>query len=104
MVGKSNTMIEKSKFYRSRLIISYCISSILWQPANEDDEDNDDDGDDDNNSSNMIVDAPEAAPQPHLNPADMPVEEPRTSNPKAAEAAVDGWVVVSSKRNRGKRN
>ena len=101
MVGKSNTIIEK------RLIIFYCISSILWQPANEDDEDDEDDnddGDDDNNSSNMIVDAPEAAPQPHLNPADMPVEEPRTSNPKAAEAADDGWVVVSSKRNRGKRN
>ena len=81
----------------------------MCQAVNEDNDDDDDDDDDDNdenmgndNSSNMIVDAPEAPP-PNLNPAEMPVEEPRASNPKVAEAD-DGWVVVASKRNRGKRN
>ena len=81
----------------------------MCQAVNEDNDDDDDDDDDDNdenmgndNSSNMIVDAPEAPP-PNLNPADMPIEEPRASNPKVAEAD-DGWMVVASKQNGGKRN
>ena len=51
----------------------------------------------------MIIHHAPEAPPPNLNPADMPVEEPRASNPKVAEAD-DGWVVVASKRNRCKRN
>lgn len=82
----------------------FLIAFLSWQPTNENDDEDDEDEDefDDNNSTNMIVDAPEAPP-PHLKSADMPVDEPKASNPKATEAD-DGWVVVSSKRNRGKRN
>lgn len=95
--------IEKLREAGSRPAVHH-----IRQAVNEDNDDDDDDDDDNDenmgndNSSNMIVDAPEAPP-PNLNPADMPVEEPRASNPKVAEAD-DGWVVVASKRNGGKRN
>ncbi|KAL6325764.1 hypothetical protein AAG906_026593 [Vitis piasezkii] len=84
--------------------LNFPLTGLKSWAVNEDNDDDDDDDDDDDenmgndNSSNMIVDAPEAPP-PNLNPAEMPVEEPRASNPKVAEAD-DGWVVVASKRNR----
>lgn len=67
---------------------------------NEDDDDiSGDDANENDNSSNMILDAP--ASRPNMNPVDMPVND---SIPKAATEAGDGWVEVTHKRNRGKRN
>ncbi|XP_030928378.1 pre-rRNA-processing protein TSR2 homolog [Quercus lobata] len=77
--------------------------------AVSDDDDDDDDNDDDNvsrdvankneNSSNMMVDAPES--QSNLNHVNMIVDDPR---PKVAEETEDGWVQVSRRRSRGKKN
>jgi pre-rRNA-processing protein TSR2 len=77
--------------------------------VNDDDDDEDDDvgGDDGNDnddssdvmledSSNMMVDAPES-----VSNLDMPVNDHR---PKVAAETEDGWVQVSRRRNRGKRN
>lgn len=73
---------------------------------NNDNDDDDDDssvgGDDasgNNNLSNMMLDAPDS--QSSLNPVGIPVDQ---SRPKVATEGEDGWVQVSSRRNRGKRN
>ncbi|KAJ4832090.1 hypothetical protein Tsubulata_049429 [Turnera subulata] len=65
----------------------------------------DDDDDDDNNDStmaddgsDMMVDAPES--QSKSNTVHIPVSKPRAEEAQAE----DGWTVVSSKRNRGRRN
>ncbi|KAA8536951.1 hypothetical protein F0562_029429 [Nyssa sinensis] len=69
--------------------------------AVSDDEDSDDDNESLGNeaSSDMAVDPPES--QSNLNQKDITVDERR---PKEAAEAEDGWVVVSSRRNRGRRN
>lgn len=54
---------------------------------------------DSDNVTNMMVDAPNS--QSSLNPAGMPVDEPK---PNQAAEPEDGWVVVSSKKNKGRRN
>lgn len=59
----------------------------------DDDADNDRMSDD---QSNTTVDAP--AFQSKSNSVIMPVDEPK------AKEAQDGWKVVSSRQNRGKRN
>ncbi|XP_035551291.1 pre-rRNA-processing protein TSR2-like [Juglans regia] len=78
----------------------------VMQVVNDDDDDDDDDdsvgGDNANGNddlSNMILDAPDS--QSNLNPAGIPVDQ---SRPKVATEGEDGWVQVSSRRNRGKRN
>ncbi|GLT90502.1 hypothetical protein SLE2022_084300 [Rubroshorea leprosula] len=72
---------------------------------NEEDEDEDDDDDDENdgmgedNTTNMMVDLPKC--RPISNAVDMSTDGPKTK--QNAEAADDGWVVVSSKRNKGRK-
>ncbi|KAK9292994.1 hypothetical protein L1049_020977 [Liquidambar formosana] len=60
---------------------------------------NDDESMGGDDSLNMIMDMPDSLS--NSKPADMSVDEPR---PTEAAEAEDGWVVVASKRNRGKRN
>ncbi|EEF49714.1 Pre-rRNA-processing protein TSR2, putative [Ricinus communis] len=75
----------------------------IRQAANGDDDEDDDSSDDDDNSmgdnrSNMMMDAPKFQSKP--NEVDMQVNEP-----SCQEAQVeDEWTVISSKKNRGKRN
>ncbi|XP_061373380.1 uncharacterized protein LOC133315735 [Gastrolobium bilobum] len=69
-----------------------------------DDEDDDDDDDDENisgvdNSSNMDLDIPKS--ESKLNSVNKPVNGPLT---KVSGEADDGWVVVSNKRNKGRKN
>ncbi|GLT90506.1 hypothetical protein SLE2022_084340 [Rubroshorea leprosula] len=70
------------------------------------DEDEDEDDDDDNagmgedNTTNMMVDLPNS--RPISNAVGTSTDEPKTK--QKAEAADDGWVVVSSKRNKGRKN
>ncbi|XP_052170048.1 uncharacterized protein LOC127786596 [Diospyros lotus] len=59
----------------------------------------DDEEDDDDDESAREEDAVEN--QPHVNEDDMAVDEPRVNEKSNTE---DGWTVVSSRRNRGKRN
>ncbi|KAJ7978067.1 Pre-rRNA-processing protein TSR2 like [Quillaja saponaria] len=71
---------------------------------NDDDDSDDEDGEGncvlgDDNASNMIVDIPES--ESNLNTENMPANEPR---PKVAAEADDGWVTVSNRRNKGRRN
>ncbi|KAE8679301.1 putative Seed maturation protein [Hibiscus syriacus] len=66
------------------------------KPFTEDDEDDDeDDCMDADNATTMMTDVPNS------DLTSMPVDEPKPS--QAAEAE-DGWVVVSSRRNKGGRN
>ena len=51
------------------------------------------------NATNMMVDVPNS--QSSLNPVSMATDEPK---PNQAAEAEDGWVAVSSRRNKGKRN
>lgn len=76
----------------------------LSQAANENDEDEEDDeiADDrmgQSDTTSMMVDAPTS--QSNSNSVAMPVNKPRLE--QAAEAG-DGWTVVSSRRNRSKKN
>ncbi|GKV40424.1 hypothetical protein SLEP1_g48071 [Rubroshorea leprosula] len=70
---------------------------------NEEDEDEDDDDENDgmgeDNTTNMMVDLPKS--QPISNAVDTSTDEPKTK--QNAAAADDGWVVVSSKRNKGRK-
>ncbi|GLT26868.1 hypothetical protein SLA2020_019080 [Shorea laevis] len=69
---------------------------------NEEDEDEDDqnDGMGEDNTTNMMVDLPKS--RPISNVIDTSTDEPKTK--QKAEAADDGWVEVSSKRNKGRKN
>ncbi|EOY11156.1 Pre-rRNA-processing protein TSR2, putative [Theobroma cacao] len=74
------------------------------RPSTEEDEDDDNDDDEDDsmdadNTTNMMVDVPNS--HSSLNPVSMPTDEP---GPNQAAEAADGWVVVSSRRNKGRRN
>ncbi|KAG2695287.1 hypothetical protein I3843_07G007900 [Carya illinoinensis] len=75
----------------------------VMQVVNDDDDNDSVVGDDANGNddlSNMILDAPDS--QSNSNPVGIPVDQ---SRPKVAtEGGEDGWVQVSSRRNRGKRN
>ncbi|KAF7817851.1 pre-rRNA-processing protein TSR2-like protein [Senna tora] len=77
--------------------------SHVTQVVNDDDDDSSDDGEDrvmeDENPSNMMVDMSKA--ESNLNSVDMPVNGPI---PKVAAEADDGWVVVSNRRNKGRKN
>ncbi|KAJ6928941.1 pre-rRNA-processing protein TSR2 [Populus alba x Populus x berolinensis] len=69
--------------------------------AVDSDDDSEDSGNDDkmgDDESNMMVDAPEF--QPKMYPVNKPVNVPRA---KEAQSE-DGWTVVSSRRNKDKRN
>ncbi|CAK7340897.1 unnamed protein product [Dovyalis caffra] len=70
------------------------------QAVDDDDDSEDSDSDDKMGDvgSNMMVDTPEF--QSKSNPLNKPVSEPRA---KEAQSE-DGWTVVSSRRNKGKRN
>ncbi|XWS42470.1 hypothetical protein CRYUN_Cryun16bG0016600 [Craigia yunnanensis] len=68
------------------------------RPYNNEDDDEDDSMDADN-ATNMMVDVPNS--QSSLNPVSMPTDEPK---PNSAAEADDGWVAVSSRRNKGRRN
>lgn len=73
-----------------------------YQVVNDDDDNDSVVGDDANGNddlSNMILDAPDS--QSNSNPVGIPVDQ---SRPKVATEGEDGWVQVSSRRNRGKRN
>ncbi|GLT95230.1 hypothetical protein SLE2022_129240 [Rubroshorea leprosula] len=65
-----------------------------------DDNDDDDDGMGDDNTTSMMLDVPNS--RPNLNPVDKPTDEPKSK--QWAEAADDGWTVVSSRRNKGRKN
>ncbi|GKV27441.1 hypothetical protein SLEP1_g36613 [Rubroshorea leprosula] len=52
------------------------------------------------NTINMMVDLPNS--RPISNAVGTSTDEPKTK--QKAEAADDGWVVVSSKRNKGRKN
>ncbi|XWS58296.1 hypothetical protein CRYUN_Cryun08bG0021700 [Craigia yunnanensis] len=70
------------------------------RPYKDEDEDEDDDDDEDDsmdadNATNMMVDVPNS--QSSLNPVSMPTDEPK---PNQAAEAEDGWVAVSSRRNK----
>ncbi|GFQ01525.1 hypothetical protein PHJA_002296400 [Phtheirospermum japonicum] len=74
------------------------------QPGSNDDDDSDDDDDDDDNmggekSMEMDVDLPQLQPSRNQNGATTD-----ESSVKEAPEVVDGWIVVSSKRNKGRRN
>ncbi|XVF57300.1 hypothetical protein PTKIN_Ptkin06aG0194200 [Pterospermum kingtungense] len=72
------------------------------RPCNDEDEDDDDDEDDSmdaDNATDMMVDVPNS--QSSLNQASMPVDEPKPNQPAEDE---DGWVLVSSSKNKGRRN
>ncbi|XP_057962513.1 pre-rRNA-processing protein TSR2-like isoform X2 [Malania oleifera] len=76
------------------------VVSHVKQVVDEDNEDDDDDrsvGKDD--SSNMIVDAPQQRSSSSTD--DMQVDE---RMPEQVAEAEEGWVVVSSRRSRGKRH
>ncbi|KAH1084141.1 hypothetical protein J1N35_023902 [Gossypium stocksii] len=71
-------------------------------PSNNEDEDDDDDEDDSMSAdiaANMMVDVPNS--QSSLNPVSMLTDEPKQNQSAEAE---DGWVVVSSRKNKGRRN
>ena len=76
---------------------------ILSQIANEDDTDEDGDDDEkmivDDNSSKMNLDI--STSDSNMNSVNRPVNEPL---PKVSGEADDGWVVVSNKRNKGRKN
>lgn len=79
-------------------------SANVIKAANENDEDEEDDeiADDrmgQSDTTSMMVDAPTS--QSNSNSVAMPVNKPRLE--QAAEAG-DGWTVVSSRRNRSKKN
>ncbi|GLT47597.1 hypothetical protein SLA2020_212830 [Shorea laevis] len=65
---------------------------------NDEDEDDEDDNAEDN-TTNMMVDLPNS--WPISNAVGTSTDEPKTK--QKAEAADDGWVVVSSKR-KGRKN
>ncbi|KAL4341246.1 hypothetical protein GQ457_08G009850 [Hibiscus cannabinus] len=70
------------------------------KPFTEDDEDDDeDDRMDADNATTMTADVPNSRTSSNL--ASMPIDEPKPS--QAAEAE-DGWVAVSSRRNKGRKN
>ncbi|KAG4177317.1 hypothetical protein ERO13_A11G298500v2 [Gossypium hirsutum] len=72
------------------------------RPSNDEDEDDDDDENDSMSAdiaANMMVDVPNS--QSSLNPVSMLTEEPKQNQSAEAE---DGWVVVSSRKNKGRRN
>ncbi|XVE62869.1 hypothetical protein DITRI_Ditri06bG0154500 [Diplodiscus trichospermus] len=74
------------------------------RPHNDEDDDDDDDDEDEDDSmgfdtaTNMMVDVPNS--QSSLNPVSMQTDEPK---PNQAAEAEDGWVVVSSRKNKGRR-
>ncbi|KAG5244944.1 pre-rRNA-processing protein [Salix suchowensis] len=72
----------------------------IKQAVNNDDDSEDSDNDDrmGDDESNMMVDAPEF--QSKMHQVNKPVNEPRD---KVAQSE-DGWTVVSSRRNKDKRN
>ena len=61
--------------------------------------DDDDESVGEDDSSEMVVDAPQSQANP--NHKDMMVDEPRQN---VAAEVDDGWTVVASKRNKGRRN
>ncbi|MBA0561754.1 hypothetical protein Golob_018554, partial [Gossypium lobatum] len=68
------------------------------RPSNDEDEDDDDDEDDSMSAdiaANMMVDVPNS--QSSLNPVSMLTDEPKQNQSAEAE---DGWVVVSSRKNK----
>ncbi|GLT50436.1 hypothetical protein SLA2020_239230 [Shorea laevis] len=67
---------------------------------NEEDEDDENDSMGEDNTTNTMVDLPKS--RPISNVVDTSTDEPKTK--QKAEAADDGWVVVSSKRNKGRKN
>ncbi|CAI9755252.1 unnamed protein product [Fraxinus pennsylvanica] len=72
--------------------------SYVRQARSDDEDDSDDDNDHDgDNSTEMTVDAPDSS----LNKEDMMIDEPR---PQEVAEVEDGWTVVASKRNKGRRN
>ncbi|NP_001242113.1 uncharacterized protein LOC100795708 [Glycine max] len=75
----------------------------VTQIANEDDTDEDGDDDEkmivDDNSSKMNLDI--STSDSNMNSVNRPVNEPL---PKVSGEADDGWVVVSNRRNKGRKN
>lgn len=64
----------------------FLILILVLQVSNEDSDDEDEDND---QTTDMMVDASNQKPEA------MPVDEPATD---------DGWTVISSRKNKGKRN
>ncbi|CAA3014715.1 Hypothetical predicted protein [Olea europaea subsp. europaea] len=72
--------------------------SYVRQARSDDEDDSDDDNDHDgDNSTEMTVDDPDSS----LNKEDMMIDEPR---PREVAEVEDGWTVVASRRNKGRRN
>ncbi|KAE8664134.1 putative Seed maturation protein [Hibiscus syriacus] len=73
------------------------------QPSNDEDEDDDDDDEDGSMSgdsaANMMVGVPNS--QSSSNPVGKPTDEPKPNHSAGSE---DGWAVVSSRKNKGRRN
>lgn len=72
------------------------------QAANDSDEDDDEEDDESlqNDASSMMVDAPGSLPDP--DPTNIAKTASRSQN--MAEADDDGWVTVSSRKSRGRKN
>lgn len=68
--------------------------------GDEDDDDSDEDIIDDDNSANMDMDIQKS--EANLNSTSKTVIEPQSE--VAGEAADDGWVVVSKKKTKGRKN
>ncbi|KAE8725221.1 putative Seed maturation protein [Hibiscus syriacus] len=72
------------------------------RPSNDEDDEEEEDEDDSmsgDSAANMIVDVPNS--QSSLNPVGMPTDEPKPNHSAGSE---DGWVVISSRKNKGRRN
>lgn len=90
---------ERSLLPSNSFIIFYF--SFMWQVMDDEDDDSDEEEDDDGmhvDAANTMVNAPTV--QPRSNRVNTSAEVPMTNEPPAE----DGWEVVSSRRNRGRRN
>ena len=74
----------------------------LKQAANDSDEDEDEEDDESlqNDASSMMLDSPGSLPNP--NPTN--IAKTASSSRNIAEADDDGWVTVSSRKSRARKN
>ncbi|CAL0326247.1 unnamed protein product [Lupinus luteus] len=94
-------------FHSMKVLLSYLIE-IGWENeviVNYDEEDEEEDGDNeesvigDDNSSNMNVDTPKY--ESNVNSVNTQVSSPL---PTVSGEADDGWIAVSNRRNKGRKN